>query len=49
MKIETLPIEDVKANPSNPRSIKADKYQKLLKSIKEFPEMLNASEAARNG
>lgn len=40
MKIETLPIEDVKANPCNPRSIKADKYQKLLKSIKEFPEML---------
>jgi DNA modification methylase len=27
-------------NPSNPRIIKDDKFKKLVKSIKEFPEML---------
>ena len=34
-------ISEVKANPNNPRIIKDDKFQKLVKSIKEFPEMLN--------
>jgi len=40
MKIEKAKIEDVKSNPNNPRVIKDDKYKKLVKSIKEFPEML---------
>jgi len=40
MKIEKARIEDVKSNPNNPRVIKDDKYKKLVKSIKEFPEML---------
>ncbi len=35
-----LPINQVKANPNNPRIIKDDKFKKLVKSIKEFPEML---------
>ena len=30
----------VKGNPNNPRIIKDDKFKKLVKSIKEFPEML---------
>lgn len=34
-------INEVKANPNNPRIIKDDKFAKLVKSIKEFPEMLN--------
>jgi len=34
-------INEVKSNPNNPRIIKDDKFQKLVKSIKEFPEMLN--------
>ena len=34
-------ISEVKSNPNNPRIIKDDKFQKLVKSIKEFPEMLN--------
>lgn len=34
-------ITDIKANPNNPRVIKDDKYQKLLKSLKNFPEMAN--------
>ena len=35
-----LPINQVKANPNNPRIIKDDKFKKLVQSIKEFPEML---------
>jgi DNA modification methylase len=34
-------ISEIKSNPNNPRIIKDDKFQKLVKSIKEFPEMLN--------
>jgi len=33
-------ISKIKGNPSNPRIIKNDKFKKLVKSIKEFPEML---------
>ena len=40
MKIEKLPISKVKANPNNPRIIKDDKFKKLVKSIQEFPQML---------
>ena len=35
-----VPIHEIKANPNNPRLIKDDKFAKLVKSIKEFPEML---------
>lgn len=40
MKIEEVKIGAVKLNPNNPRLIKDDKYEKLLRSIREFPEML---------
>ncbi len=40
MKSKTVKISDVKANPNNPRLIKDDKFAKLVKSIKDFPEML---------
>ncbi|CAB4131113.1 AdoMet_MTases domain containing protein [uncultured Caudovirales phage] len=33
-------IADIKANPKNPRVIKGDKFAKLVKSITDFPEML---------
>lgn len=33
-------ITEIKANPKNPRIIKDDKFAKLVKSIKEFPQML---------
>ena len=39
-KIELKNISEIKPNANNPRIIKNDKYKKLLKSIKEFPEML---------
>lgn len=34
-------ITDIKANAKNPRIIKDDKFRKLVKSIEEFPDMLN--------
>jgi hypothetical protein len=33
-------ITEIKPNPQNPRIIKDDKFAKLVKSIKEFPQML---------
>jgi len=38
--IEKISIEKVFSNPVNPRLIKEHKFKKLVKSIKEFPEML---------
>jgi DNA modification methylase len=40
MNTEIVKISEVKANPSNPRVIKNDKFKKLVNSIKEFPQML---------
>jgi DNA modification methylase len=40
MNIEKVLIKDLKMNTNNPRIIKDDKFKKLVKSIKEFPEML---------
>jgi len=42
MTIERINIEKIIPNPNNPRVIKDDKFKKLVKSIKEFPEMLEA-------
>lgn len=38
--VKKLKISEIKINPNNPRFIKNDKFEKLVKSIKEFPEML---------
>lgn len=35
-----MDIKLIKENPKNPRSIKKDKFDKLVNSIKSFPEML---------
>lgn len=35
-----VPISKIKRNPNNPRVIKDGKFEKLVKSIREFPEML---------
>ena len=40
MKVEKVKISEVKNNPSNPRLIKDDKFKKLVKSIQDFPQML---------
>ena len=39
--IKKVKISEVKPNPNNPRLIKDDKFRKLVKSIQEFPDMLN--------
>ena len=39
--MKLVKISDVKPNPKNPRVIKDGKFQKLVKSIQEFPDMLN--------
>ncbi len=39
--MQIVPITQVVPNTSNPRIIKDDKFKKLVKSIQEFPEMLN--------
>ena len=33
-------INEIKPNPNNPRIIKDDKFKKLVKSIQQFPQML---------
>lgn len=35
-----MKITEIKPNPNNPRIIKDDKFKKLVKSIKDFPQML---------
>jgi hypothetical protein len=38
--MKRVPISQVIPNPTNPRIIKDDKFKKLVKSIEEFPQML---------
>lgn len=40
MKVQKVKISEIKTNPKNPRLIKDDKFRKLVKSVKEFPQML---------
>lgn len=39
--IQHIPISRIKANPSNPRVMRDDRFAKLKRSITEFPDMLN--------
>lgn len=39
---EQVNIRDIKKNPKNPRVIRDSKFEKLKKSIQEFPEMLRS-------
>jgi len=40
IKIEKVKISKIRENAQNPRTINANKFRKLVKSINEFPEML---------
>jgi DNA modification methylase len=40
MQVTKVKINSIKTNPKNPRLIKDDKFKKLVKSIQEFPQML---------
>lgn len=35
-----MKLSDIKPNPENPRIIREDKFEKLVQSIKDFPDML---------
>lgn len=35
-----MKLNNIKPNPNNPRLIKDDKFKKLVKSIQEFPQMM---------
>lgn len=39
--IQHIPISRIKANPSNPRVMRDEKFAKLKKSLTDFPDMLN--------
>lgn len=41
MEIVNKKISEIKLNPSNPRTIKDDKFNKLVQSIKDLPQMLD--------
>jgi len=40
MEIRSVKLSEVKSNPNNPRIIKDEKFKKLVKSIQDFPKML---------
>ena len=42
--IKTAKISEIKLNPDNPRTISNKDMELLIKSLKEFPEMLNLRE-----
>jgi len=43
-----MSISKIKPNQQNPRTIRNDKFEKLVASIQEFPEMLDAREIVVN-
>jgi hypothetical protein len=40
--VQKMRVAKLKPNPNNPRLIKDEKFQKLVESIRNFPEMLEA-------
>ena len=38
--MKNVPIRSIKGNTKNPRQLEKKKFKKLVKSLKEFPEML---------
>ena len=47
--MERVDIKQVRSNPDNPRFIKGNKFEKLVKSIKEFPQMLDLRPSSESG
>jgi hypothetical protein len=41
MEVRLVAVSSIKPNPSNPRVLRDDKFEKLKKSIQDFPDMLN--------
>jgi len=42
MKSEIRKLTEIRNNPENPRYIRDEKFEKLVKSLKDFPEMIGA-------
>mgnify|MGYP003628739620 CR=1 FL=1 len=40
--IERVSLSEIRANPTNPRELSRENYDTLVRSIKDFPEMLQA-------
>lgn len=43
-----MKISEIKLNPTNPRTIKDDKFKKLVQSLKDFPEMAEVRQVVVN-
>jgi hypothetical protein len=41
METKKVNLKDIKSNPKNPRTIRDEKFKKLVQSISEFPDMLS--------
>ena len=41
MEIEIVKVKSLRLNPMNPRTIREEKFRLLVKSVREFPEMLH--------
>ena len=41
VKAVVVPLSSIKPNPSNPRTLRDEKFMKLRKSLEDFPDMLN--------
>jgi hypothetical protein len=44
IEIKTVKLSDIKLNPGNPRKISGKNMEKLVKSIREFPDMMQIRE-----
>ena len=38
--MQNVPVQSITPNPNNPRKISKREFQKLVKSVRDFPEML---------
>ena len=48
IKTTRLELSKLKPNPNNPRIIKDENFKKLVKSLQDFPEMIEAREIVVN-
>lgn len=42
MQTEVLPLKELTSNPNNPRVIRGSGFEKLVRSLREFPAMMDA-------
>lgn len=49
MKVKYVKIKDIKGNESNPRFIRDENFRKLVRSIEQFPEMMDIRPIVVNG